>query len=730
MTLVAALGILGVGLVSGSVAAQAVVSDPTVSTVAGGVTSVAPTQGKAQGSGLWGYVGDVETRVGTESNVYTYDLAFSPVDGSMWVTDSAKIYYTSSAYVCTFLGGTLHGGSCYVGDSKVMKYELASTDWSLGEYAGDGTWNPAAVGANDGVGVNYQSRADATVLDGATSTNGEFGGARGITIDNNGLAWVIDSNATESFLTNTGQYLRTFNPDTSEGATSYGDPAMTNIWGNRHNPDAKTWAVGVTTLENGNVVTTDETTQLLREFAPDGTFVRNIYLEQTPDAAYVGDLKFRSPYAVAADPSTTANDVLVGYIDPGAGNDSYIERIDLDSCTTEAVGSPAGSSIDRCTVSPLRIGIGALDQGNGVSSTSPANTFAIAVDPVSTDIYVGQRGGELDVFAQDGTHRGKFSAYGTGNLNGQVRSVRGIDFDSRGFMYLTVAEGTSSTRVMIFARTPDPVTNVVAWYDDASRTSGTVMWDALATGVTSDAQAPVRDYVIETSIDGGTTWNVMPSSFDTNNTATFTGLDPAETYEIRVTAWNEAGNGSYATPTNFLAEAPAGGLVITKTGDGQAAPSLAERSIVEADSEVTFEYTITNNGSGAVNDIVLTDDQLGTITEVVSPTGFAGTLAPGESVVFRATGVVPLGDYVNVATVRGTTLGSMEVEASTAWYAAGIEVLPTDPEKETTKEATKEAAGPAGLSATGGSDNLFFGGALALLLAVGGVTIALRARRS
>jgi len=42
--------------------AAAVIGNPADQTTSSGVTSIPATQGKARGSGLWGFAGDVKTR--------------------------------------------------------------------------------------------------------------------------------------------------------------------------------------------------------------------------------------------------------------------------------------------------------------------------------------------------------------------------------------------------------------------------------------------------------------------------------------------------------------------------------------------------------------------------------------------------------------------------------------------------------------------------------------------
>ncbi|MGC3953880.1 MAG: fibronectin type III domain-containing protein [Propionicimonas sp.] len=371
--------------------------------------------------------------------------------------------------------------------------------------------------------------------------------------------------------------------------------------------------------------------------------------------------------------------LLVGYIDPGAGRQTYIQRIDPNDCTTESTDNPTGSSRDRCAVLDT-IGLGTLVMGGGTDTNSV--TFSIQVEPVTGDIYVAQGASPIQVFESDGTPKGAFPAFGIGTSNGQVQTVRGIAFDARGFMYLTVSEGTANTRVQIFARTPESVTGLTGVYTDATNTAATLTWDALPGGVTPDAQAPLRDYVIEQSTDGGLTWSVVNTPQSTAATVTLTGLDPLLTYQFRVSAWNEAGNGDPEV-TSLTRAASASTMSIVKAGNGVVTPTADDAVEVDAGSTVEFEYTVTNTGpagSAPVTDIELSDSMLGDITDVVSPAGFAGSLAAGESVVFRASGPVGAGAYRNTATVSGSSAGQLLSE-SDDWFGfgvvAGLEIVKT-----------------------------------------------------
>ena len=642
--------------------ASALVGSPAVVKTAAGTTSVAPTQGKAQGSGLWGYVGDIKTRQGDK--VFNYDVEVSPTDGSVWVTDSAKVIYTSNSFVCSLSGGTMVSPTaCYAGESRVMKFGLeAGADWATGQYRVDGGYAATPATGNAGVGANYADRADAKVTNGSDLPNGRFAGVRGLAFTKAGTPWAIDADFGLTAVATGGKGARILTPDLSGEGASFGQLTWPfgSAWANRYDPLAFDYAAGATRMGNGNIIITHQTAELLKEFTPDGTFVRTLYLHQPQGSAYASDAGYRSPYAIAADPAN--GDLLVGYIDPGKGNQSFIERIDPTSCTTEPTGNlPARSTRDRCAVKKT-IGLGTLATGDDQTWA----TFAIAVEPRTGDIYVAQRSGLVSVFASDGTPRGKFTGFGGGAKDGQLATVRGLTFDARGFLYATVSEGVAAARVEIFARTPDPITGLNARYTDASKTSVDLSWDALATGVTRDAQAPVRDYVVEASTDGGATWKVLPTEAGTAASQRVTGLSADASYQFRLSAWNEAGNGDVAVAAPTL---PPSAITVVKAGAGETTATSEDALIVGADDEIEFTYTVTNEGPSTVTDLQLTDSVIGAVTEVVTP-GFDSTLQPGASVTFRAVGPVGAGEYTNTVTAHATSAGQ-PVTATDEWFGFG-----------------------------------------------------------
>jgi hypothetical protein len=222
------------------------------------------------------------------------------VDGSLWVTDSAKVQYTN-AFVCGLLGGTMiSSGACLLGQSRLLKYPLTGTDWAVGQYQGDGSWATAAATANAGVGANYATRSAASVTNGSTLANGRFGGARGIALTEPGNAWITDSDYGLS-IASSGKAIRIVNSNFTEG-NSFGTSTWPsgNTWANRNDPQAFDYPVGAARMLNGHIVVTSQTAELLKEYLPDGTPSRS-----TPTAATCSSVT-SIPGAVSA-PSSSAS---------------------------------------------------------------------------------------------------------------------------------------------------------------------------------------------------------------------------------------------------------------------------------------------------------------------------------------------------------------------------------------------------------------------------------------
>lgn len=161
----------------------------------GRVTSVPFTPGKGQGSGNWGYVGDIET-VGTGGKTFNYGLGFDPNTQALWVSDSGKV--VNSRFSCILAGQS--GSPCQVGTPRVFKYDRIDANDSMGDYTANGTYSVDGAGrpgVNDGIGARYQAVADRTVIQ--TPYQGAapniLNGPRGLDVASDGTVWVTNSEA-------------------------------------------------------------------------------------------------------------------------------------------------------------------------------------------------------------------------------------------------------------------------------------------------------------------------------------------------------------------------------------------------------------------------------------------------------------------------------------------------------------------------------------------------------
>ncbi|WP_407356965.1 beta strand repeat-containing protein [Methanolobus sp. WCC5] len=80
-------------------------------------------------------------------------------------------------------------------------------------------------------------------------------------------------------------------------------------------------------------------------------------------------------------------------------------------------------------------------------------------------------------------------------------------------------------------------------------------------------------------------------------------------------------------------------------------------------AEVTWEYVVRNTGNVHLTNITVTDDQLGTISNIVDKGNGDDTLMPGEVWIYQSTGTAECGQYANVGDVVGH-FGSIPVTDS------------------------------------------------------------------
>ncbi|GAB6139121.1 DUF7507 domain-containing protein [Halanaerobaculum tunisiense] len=132
--------------------------------------------------------------------------------------------------------------------------------------------------------------------------------------------------------------------------------------------------------------------------------------------------------------------------------------------------------------------------------------------------------------------------------------------------------------------------------------------------------------------------------------------------------------GWYTITTQFSMTSGTSGVYVSPNPETLQAPSIDVEKLVSADGGATFvdadtppgpnivqgtdpvfRYVVTNNGNETLDNITLTDSDLGSIT--IPQT----SLAPGESFEVEVTGTWAAGQQTNTADVEGTTPGGVTV---------------------------------------------------------------------
>jgi uncharacterized repeat protein (TIGR01451 family) len=94
------------------------------------------------------------------------------------------------------------------------------------------------------------------------------------------------------------------------------------------------------------------------------------------------------------------------------------------------------------------------------------------------------------------------------------------------------------------------------------------------------------------------------------------------------------------------------GIDIEKSTNGVDADT-APGPVLVYGSNVTWEYVVRNTGNVHLTNVTVSDDQLGTITNIVDKGNGDDTLLPGEVWTYQATGSAECGQYANIGDVMG-----------------------------------------------------------------------------
>ncbi len=121
-------------------------------------------------------------------------------------------------------------------------------------------------------------------------------------------------------------------------------------------------------------------------------------------------------------------------------------------------------------------------------------------------------------------------------------------------------------------------------------------------------------------------------------------------------------------------------ITIQKMTDGNLAdtPGAADVPQIPAGNTVTWTYVVTNTGSDPLQNVIVDDDRIGSISNITNKSiNEDNILDPGEVWTYTASGTATVGSYTNVGTVTGTASnGTSNVSASNPSNYVGISQQP------------------------------------------------------
>ena len=206
----------------------------------------------------------------------------------------------------------------------------------------------------------------------------------------------------------------------------------------------------------------------------------------------------------------------------------------------------------------------------------------------------------------------------------------------------TGAPSVTVTLTPVLAGLPRPPASVTATVDT---TTVNVSWSAVV------AASPVTDYVVEYTIDAGSSWSTWNDGVSTATTASLTGMTPNVPVGVRVKAVNQIGT------------SPAS-VTVTVTPRAVATPPSAPTNLTATagDTRATVRWTAPSNNGGAV---------ISLYTVTSSPGGFVCTASS-----------------VTACVVNGLTNGVAYTFTATATNSIG-----TSPISEPSNEVTPVVVG-------------------------------------
>jgi len=190
---------------------------------------------------------------------------------------------------------------------------------------------------------------------------------------------------------------------------------------------------------------------------------------------------------------------------------------------------------------------------------------------------------------------------------------------------------TAQSSEVVPATTPDVPSSL-----SGTAGSGQVLLSWIAPG--SDGGAPITDYAIQYSSNGGTNWSAFSHAASNAVSATVTGLANGTSYVFRVSAVNGVGNGSYTAQSSAIVPLATPGVpssLVALAGDGSVA--LNWTAPADTGGNPITDYSIQYSSNGGFTWSIFTHAASASVSTTV--TGFAN----GTSYVFRVAAVTGIG---------------------------------------------------------------------------------------
>ncbi|MCQ9370431.1 hypothetical protein NQ024_04045 [Corynebacterium sp. 35RC1] len=557
------------------------------------------TSGKAIGSGKWGYVGDLQQSTVPDGRPYMYyGLGINDATGEIYATSNAKCRTIFGFDIC--LGGT----------PAVFGYDAVNP--KAGQYAGNGFFNATEDSASDGVGAPV---GDGDVFESPTGMT--FQTPRGVYVDStSGNVWIVDSsrNGYTQFDAD-GNVIQTYKPT---GAGALTEPYGIDAYGDEL----------FVTSYNQKINVYDKATGEFKRSIPTAQAPWGMSIDQNTGNIYVAMHQYQRSIRVFDQQGNRLQDIVIP-TDFTRNEDGTITATAApmgDDAAWRERGHAFGVTFDE-----ERNLIIAWDQNGQSRDAFKGVTDADAVDYTDDGgriwFFDATTGKPVDVLQLDVDN--------LGNLwNGSIgkQSPRGVVMDDRGLVYATTQQwdGTDRdprviSRVQIYGKTPDPVTDAEATMfnrvntTQATDANGSLIFDEQGNPVMEDQvesiaqirwvdptpgdhQTDLKDIVVEISYDDGQSWTQYSQAAAAGAEEIYVAVPDAvrnKTYYFRLTPFNEAGSGD---PVIVAA-----GLGETNMHINKAAQLVDANGNGKADAGETINYTITVNTDDVLENIQVTD---------------------------------------------------------------------------------------------------------------------------